>query len=180
MEIDQMWQQGQDEGEEGDSELNTDSEEGEEGVGSLFFMASDHESIRKQEAAAAHEYWESGITVESLNLLKTGNFDHKDKVCYHCEKRGHIKANCPERRRSGQQPWTQRREGASYQQKRIPFRRFNSNNTFTKNSRFTPRYKTQSSDSKGWKGTREKTGQFRKKSLHQLAGEENEEEKQDF
>ena len=45
---------------------------------------------------------------ETISTLKTGNVDHSQKSCYHCSRKGHIKANCPERRKLGAQPWTKR------------------------------------------------------------------------
>ena len=86
-------------------EEGTDDEEKEE---PLFFMAPDHEEVRTGEDTDAQEYWESGVSSEFLGALKAGNVDHTNKSCYHCNRKGHIKANCPERRRAGAHPWTKR------------------------------------------------------------------------
>ena len=45
-----------------------------------------------------------------MNVLRTGGVDHSQKQCYHCFRKGHIKANCPERRKLGAQPWKKRSE----------------------------------------------------------------------
>ena len=34
--------------------------------------------------------------------------DHAQKTCYHCNRKGHIKANCPARKRLDAKPWTKR------------------------------------------------------------------------
>ena len=46
-------------------------------------------------------------------MLKTGGVDDSHKQCYHCLRKGHIKANCPERRKLGAQPWKKRLGGES-------------------------------------------------------------------
>ena len=79
----------------------------------LFFMEADHEEIREIEDQEAQEYWEAGITKECLNTLRSGGVDHLQKQCYHCSHKGHIKANCPERRKLGTQPWKKRPERES-------------------------------------------------------------------
>ena len=77
---------------------------------SLFFMEPDHEEFRETEDQETQEYWEAGITKECLNALRSGGVDHSQKQCYHCSHKGHIKANCPERRKLGTQPWKKRPE----------------------------------------------------------------------
>ena len=67
----------------------------------LFFMEPDHEEVRTNKDPEAQEYCESGLTTETLSALKTGNVDHSQRSCYHCGHKGHIKANCPERRKLG-------------------------------------------------------------------------------
>ena len=62
----------------------------------LFFMEPDHEEVRVREDPDTQGYWEAGLTTESLNALKTGNIDHSQRSCYHCGRKGHIKANCYE------------------------------------------------------------------------------------
>ena len=39
-------------------------------------------------------------------MLKQGNMDHSQKTCYHCNQKGHIKANCPARKNLYARPWT--------------------------------------------------------------------------
>ena len=68
----------------------------------------DHEEVRTNEDPEAHDYWEAGLTTDTISALKTGNVDHSQKSCYHCNRKGHIKANCPERRKLGARPWTKR------------------------------------------------------------------------
>ena len=34
--------------------------------------------------------------------------DHSQKTCYHCNRKGHIKANCLARKRLEAKPWTKR------------------------------------------------------------------------
>ena len=75
---------------------------------SVFFMEPDHEEVRTNEDLNTQEYWEAGITTESLSALKAGNVDHSQKLCYHCSQKGYIKGNYPEQRKSGAQSWTKR------------------------------------------------------------------------
>ena len=98
MEIDTMFQRKEEEDE------GTDEEGSSETSDSLFFMELDHEEFRDTEDQEAQEYWEAGITKEWLNALRTGGVDHSQKQCYYCSRKGHIKANCPERRKLGMQP----------------------------------------------------------------------------
>ena len=72
----------------------------------LFFMEPDHDKIRSKENPETQDYWEAGITTDTISVLKQGNMDHSQKTCYHCNRKGHIKANCPERKKSGARPWT--------------------------------------------------------------------------
>ena len=45
-----------------------------------------------------------------MNALRSGGVDHSQKQCYHCSRKGHIKANCPKRRKLGTQPWKKKSE----------------------------------------------------------------------
>ena len=74
----------------------------------LFFMDPDHKEVRINEGPDVQDYWEAGLMTESLNALKTGRVDHLQIVCYHCGYRGHMKANCPDRRKLNTQPWDRR------------------------------------------------------------------------
>ena len=66
----------------------------------LFFMDPDHEEMRICKEPEVQNYWEAGLTTESLSALKTGKVDHSRVICYHSSYGGHIKANCPDRRNS--------------------------------------------------------------------------------
>ena len=74
-------------------------------------MEPDHEDVRANEDPSTQEYWEAGITTECMSALKAGNVDQSQKECYHYSCKGHIKANCPEWRKSGAQPWKKRLGG---------------------------------------------------------------------
>ena len=71
-------------------------------------MEHNHDQIRAQEDSDTQEYWEAGVTSETINALKQGNMDHSQKVCYHCSHKGHIKANYPARKKLETQPWTRK------------------------------------------------------------------------
>ena len=43
--------------------------------------------------------------METISALKQGNMDHSQKTCYHCSRKGHIKANCPDRKKLGARPF---------------------------------------------------------------------------
>ena len=104
MEIDTMIRALEAEGEEPSG--GSENEDGEEGP--LFFMEHNHDQLRAQEESDAHDYWEAGITSETISALKQGNLDHSQKVCYHCSRKGHIKANCPSRKKLEPKPWEHR------------------------------------------------------------------------
>ena len=83
-----------------------ENEEGEEQdspemADSLFFMEPDHEGIRDMEDQEVRDYWEAGVMSKCLSTLKSGDIDQ----CYHCNRRGHIKANCPARKSASTRPW---------------------------------------------------------------------------
>ena len=88
-----------------DEEYDSDGSD-EEVDKALFFMEPDHDKIRSKEDPETQDYWEAGITMDTISALKTGNIDHSQKSCYHCSRKGHIKANCPERKKLGARPWT--------------------------------------------------------------------------
>ena len=71
-------------------------------------MEIDHDEVRTNKDPEAHDYWEAGLTTDTISALKTGNIDLSQKSCYHCSRKGHIKANYPERRKLGAHPWTKR------------------------------------------------------------------------
>ena len=90
--------------EESEEEYEEESEEEVDEV--LFFMEPNHDKIRAREDLEIQDYWEAGITAETINVLKQGNMDHSQKTCYHCNRKGHIKANCPARKNLYRRPWT--------------------------------------------------------------------------
>ena len=92
--------------EEDEEEYESESEE--EADDALFFMEPDHDKMRAREDFETQEYWEAGTTAETINVLKQGNMDHAQKTCYHCNRKGHIKANCPARKKLEAKPWTKR------------------------------------------------------------------------
>ena len=71
----------------------------------LFFSTPDYEEIRLCEEPKVHEYWEAGLTMESVDALWLGRWDHTRSMCYHCKNRSHLKANCPDRRLANRRPW---------------------------------------------------------------------------
>ena len=93
--------------EEEEEEYDDDNSE-EEADDALFFMEPEHDKIRAQEDLETQEYLEAGISADTINMLKQGNMDHSQKTCYHCNKKGHIKANCPARKRLDAKPWIKR------------------------------------------------------------------------
>ena len=86
-----------------------ESEEELEDKEPLFFMKHNHEHLRAQEDSDTQNYWEAGFTSDTLNALKQGSVDHSGKVCYHCSRKGQIKANFPARKRLDSKPWERRR-----------------------------------------------------------------------
>ena len=99
MELDAMQRDEEEDEEEYD---NNDSEE--EADEALFFMEPDQDKIRAGEELETQEYWEAGISADTI-VLKQGNMDHSQKTCYHCNRKGHIKANCPAPKRLDAKPW---------------------------------------------------------------------------
>ena len=104
MEIDAMIR----EMEEEEEDYYKESEDEVEAEDPLFFMEHNHDQLRAQEESDAQDYWESGISSATINVLKQGNMDHSMKVCYHCSHKGHIKANCPSRKKLESRPWEHR------------------------------------------------------------------------
>ena len=94
--------------EEEDEEEYDDDESEEESDKALFFMEPDHDKMRAREELKTQEYWEAGISADTINMLKQGNMDHSQKTCYHCNKQGHIKGNCPARKKLDAKPWVKR------------------------------------------------------------------------
>ena len=81
-----------------DDQLQENSDE-------LFFSHPDYKTVRLCEEPKAHDYWESGLTVESLEALRLGSWDHSHSMCFHCKNKGHLKANCPDRQLANRKPW---------------------------------------------------------------------------
>ena len=88
-------------GARGEDEEEYSEESAEEEVEALFFLEPDHDKVRTNEDPEAHDYWEAGLTTDTISTLKTGNVDCSQKTCYHCNRKGHIKGNYPERRKLG-------------------------------------------------------------------------------
>ena len=86
----------------------------------LFFMEPNHDRLRAREDLKMQEYWEAGITPETISVLKQGNMDHAQKTCYQCNRKGHIKANCPAQKRLDAAPWAKR---AGFREKRTTARK---------------------------------------------------------
>ena len=61
--------------EDKERESSKESEGETEDEGPLFFMEHNHAQLRAQEDVDAQDYWESGITSETINALKQGNMD---------------------------------------------------------------------------------------------------------
>ena len=59
--------------EEEERESVKESKEESQADGPLFFMEHNHDQLRAQEESDAQDYWESGITSETINALKQGN-----------------------------------------------------------------------------------------------------------
>ena len=90
--------------EEEDEEESDNNESEEEADEALFFMEPDHNKMRAREELETQEYWEAGISADTINMLKQGNMDHSQKTYYHCNKKGHIKANCPAQKKLDAKP----------------------------------------------------------------------------
>ena len=77
--------------------------------GVLFFMGPDDLQLRDMETAGDFDYWEGELDEEQTTIseLVQGN-RATNRTCYHCHEVGHMKAQCPQRRkgllRSGNQP----------------------------------------------------------------------------
>ena len=54
----------------------------------LFFAAPDYEEIQLCEEPRVNKYWESGLTIESLDALRLGRRDHTRSMGYHFNTEG--------------------------------------------------------------------------------------------
>ena len=117
--------------EDEERESSRESEDEAETEGPLFFMEHNHDQLRAQEESDAQDYWEEGITLETINALKQGNMDHSQKVCYHCSRKGHIEANCPSRKKLESKLW-------EHSQTRRESRRFGSRSYGARKERGKP------------------------------------------
>ena len=66
----------------------------------LFFMGPDDVQLRDMETTEDLEYWEGELDDEQITIaeLVQGNWA-ANRTCYHCREVGHMKAQCPQRRR---------------------------------------------------------------------------------
>ena len=66
----------------------------------LFFMGPDDVPLRDMETTEDLEYWEGELDEEQITIaeLVQGNWA-ANRTCYHCREVGHMKAQCPQRRR---------------------------------------------------------------------------------
>ena len=66
----------------------------------LFFMGPDDVPLRDMETKEDLEYWEGELDDEQITIaeLVQGNWA-ANRTCYHCREVGHMKAQCPQRRR---------------------------------------------------------------------------------
>ena len=77
--------------------------------GVLFFMGPDDLQLRDMETTGDFDYWEGELGEEQTTIseLVQGNRS-TNRTCYHCHEVGHMKAQCPQRRkgllRPGNQP----------------------------------------------------------------------------
>ena len=53
----------------------------------LFFTDPDHEEVRSSEEAEVQNYWEAGLTTESLSALKMGKVEHSRHKIIHQEQK---------------------------------------------------------------------------------------------
>ena len=97
MELDAILRAGEEDEENNSEDSVNEVKENE----ALFFMEPNHDEIRTNEDPESQDYWEAGLTTDTISALKTGNIDHSQKSCYHCSHKGHIKVNYPERKKSG-------------------------------------------------------------------------------
>ena len=71
----------------------------------MFFDHPQCNKIRAREEPTVRKYWEQGLSPQLLNSLQTGQARHPYSTCYHCRGKGHLKANCPDRRKGNKMPW---------------------------------------------------------------------------
>ena len=66
----------------------------------LFFMGPDDLHIRDLESAGDFDYWEGELEEEQTTITELAQGDPmNNRTCYHCREIGHMKAQCPQRRR---------------------------------------------------------------------------------
>ena len=61
--------------EEDKEEYSKESAKEAEETKALFFMESNHEKIRTNKDPETYDYWEAGITTDTISALKTRNID---------------------------------------------------------------------------------------------------------
>ena len=68
----------------------------------LFFMGPDDLEIRELESAGDFEYWEGEIEDEQTTITELTQGElMSNRTCYNCREVGHMKAQCPQRRKGG-------------------------------------------------------------------------------
>ena len=63
-------------GEDGRRDDGSQASQSTETPEELFFTDPDHEEMRISEEPEVQNYWEAGLTTESLSTLKTGKVEH--------------------------------------------------------------------------------------------------------
>ena len=74
----------------------------------LFFMGPDDLQLRDMETTVDLDYWEGDLDEEQTTiteLVRGGR--QNDRACYHCQEVGHLKAQCPQRRKGPVKPTNQ-------------------------------------------------------------------------
>ena len=74
----------------------------------LFFMGPDDLQLRDMETTVDLDYWEGDLDEEQTTiteLVRGGR--QNDRACYHCHEVGHLKAQCPQRRKGPMKPTNQ-------------------------------------------------------------------------
>ena len=163
----------------------------------LFFMGHMAEAIRTAESLQVRDYWENGVGEQELNEVRSGSRDYSNMQCFHCKRKGHIKANCPERTRVSSKPWERRNRydrkssydnwrAKSYGKAPRGYSPRGAGSSRGHSPRGAGPYRGGSGAARGHAGTgssywqsRGKEGAKRERGLHQMSDEENEDEEEE-